>query len=132
MIKKNIKYTDFNGSEQSEDFYFHLSLPEVTRIEAELGKSLEEHSAALAESKDLNEMIKFVEKLILNSYGKKTLDGRSFQKSEELRKEFEYSPAYAELFEELLTNHEAARKFGEGIVDNGKARKNTVAPKVTQ
>ena len=130
MFKQTIAYQDFNGVERSEAFYFHLSLPEVTRLEAKLGRSLQEHTQELVERKDPKELVAFLEDIVLSSYGKKTADGRSFQKSPELRAEFEYSQAYAELFEKLLTDPELARKFGEGVADNGKAKKNTVTPTV--
>lgn len=132
MFKQNITYTDFNGVERKEDFYFHLSLPEVTRLEAELGRSMEEHVKDLVSNQDLKTLIDFLEKMILNSYGRKTSDGKSFYKSKELKQEFEYSQAYAELFEMLLTNPELARKFGEGVADNGKAKKNQVSPSVVK
>lgn len=130
MLKHNIKYTDFNGVEHQKDFYFHLSLPELTRIEAEIGNDLGTHTKILGERNNPAEMISFLERIILTSYGIKTADGQSFRKSKDLKEEFEYSPAYAELFEELLTNPDLATKFGEGIADTGKARKNTVAPQL--
>jgi len=130
MFKQNIAYVDFNGVERKEDFYFHLSLPEVTRLEAEIGRSMEDHVKDLVANQDLKTLIDFLEKMILNSYGRKTSDGKSFYKSKELRQEFEHSQAYAELFEMLLTNPELAKKFGEGVADNGKAKKNQVQPKV--
>jgi hypothetical protein len=130
MFKQNIAYVDFNGVERKEDFYFHLSLPEVTRLEAEIGRPMDVHVKDLVSNQDLKTLIDFLEKLILNSFGRKTSDGKSFLKSKELRLEFEYSQAYAEMFEMLLTNPEMAKKFGEGVADNGKAKKNQVQPTV--
>ena len=130
MFKHNIAYTDFNGDERKEDFYFHLSLPEVTRIEAEIGAPMDVYTQNLASGADVAKLLDFMETIILNSYGKKTSDGRSFHKSKELRAEFEYSQAYAELFEQLITTPDLARKFGESVADNGKPKKNQVAPKV--
>jgi hypothetical protein len=132
MFKQTIEYNDFNGNARTEDFYFHLFTHEVTRIEAEIGKKLEDHTKDLVASGDLKELLDFLERIILNSYGKKTTDGRSFHKSPELRREFEYSNAYAELFEKFLTDPELARKFGEGVGDNGKTKKNVVEPTVVQ
>lgn len=130
MFKQELTYIDFNNETRTETFYFHLSSPEVIRIQAELGKPIDEYAQDLAVDKDLGKMLDFMEKLTLNAYGKKTSDGKSFHKSKELRAEFEYSPAYAELFEKLITNHDLARKFASGIVDNGKTKKNQVAPQV--
>lgn len=123
MFKQKISYVDFNGNERNEDFYFHLSLPEVTRMEAEIGRGMKEHIEDIAASNDLKTLIDFLEKLILGAYGRKSADGKSFSKTKEARHEFEHSQAYAELFEMLLTNPELARKFGEGVADNGKGRK---------
>lgn len=132
MFKQNITYTDFNGMERKEDFHFHLSLPEVTRMEAKVGKPIGEYAKELSEGGDMDKLLGFLEEMVLNSYGKKTSDGKSFHKSKELRTEFEYSQAYAELFEQLITTPDLARKFGEGVADNGKPKKNQVAPHVVQ
>jgi hypothetical protein len=130
MFKHNVTYTDFNGTERNEDLYFHLSLPEVIRLEAEVGKPMKEYVEELTANMDMKKMLDFLEKTLLNAYGKKTSDGKSFVKNKELRHEFEYSQAYAEVFEQLLTNHDLARKFGQGVADDGKAKKNQVAPTV--
>lgn len=130
MFKKEIKYVDFNGVEREEDFYFHLSLPEVTRIEAEAGETLKDHIQNLITNNQVKELLDFLEKVILTSYGRKTPDGRSFTKNKELREEFENSPAYAEFFEQLITDEGLANEFGEKVADNGKTRKNVEAPTV--
>lgn len=132
MFKHNISYVDFNGTERKEDFYFHLSVPEVTRLEAEVGKPISDYAQELSVDKDLKKQLDFLEKMVLSSYGRKTSDGKSFYKSKELRAEFENSQAYAELFEQLITNPDFANRFAQGIVDNGKSKKNTVVPKVVQ
>lgn len=130
MFKHTVEYNDFNGNPRKEDLYFHLSLPEVTRLEAEIGKPLDQYIKEITDNKDMKTLLDFLEKMILNSYGQKTLDGKSFHKSKDIRDAFEYSQAYAEVFEQLLTNTELAKKFGEGVSDNGKAKKNQVAPQV--
>lgn len=130
MFKHEIEYKDFNGNERKEDFYFHLSLPEVTRLEAEIGMALDKHIEILQKNNKITELLAFMEKIILNAYGQKTSDGKSFIKNKQLRDEFEYSQAYAELFEQLIMKPDLAKKFGESVADNGKARKNVVAPQV--
>lgn len=116
MFKKKITYFDFNGTERKEDFYFHLSVPEVTRLEARLGdKTIETYAFELKANQDSEAMIKFIEDLVLSSFGKKSDDGKSFLKTPEIRRDFEYSQAYAELFEELFTEPDAAQKFATGI-----------------
>lgn len=130
MFKQEVTYTDFNGTERKEDLYFHLSLPEVTRMEAEAGGPLKDHIERLAGSSKTKDLLDFLEHVMLSSYGEKTSDGRSFRKNKEIREEFENSIAYAEFFEMLLTEEGLAQKFGEQVGDNGKDRKNTIAPTV--
>lgn len=130
MLKEKIKYTDFNGVEREEEFYFHLSLPEVTRLEAKFGMPISEYAQQIAKDQDVSKLLAFLELTILEAYGKKSMDGRSFHKSEDLRKEFEFSQAYAELFEQMILNPDKARRFGELVADTGKAKKNKVEPTV--
>jgi len=130
MFKQTIEYVDFNGTPRKEDFYFHLSVPEVTRLQAEIGKPMDVYIQDLTASQDVKTMLEFLEKMVLSSYGIKTGDGKSFVKNKELREQFEHSQAYAELFEQLLINHDLTRRFAEGVVAKGNAQKNQVAPQV--
>ena len=36
MLKKTITYTDYNGVERTEDFYFNLSKAEIAEMELEI------------------------------------------------------------------------------------------------
>lgn len=130
MFKHTVEYNDFNGNARKEDVYFHLSLPEVTRLEAEIGMSIEEYIRDIEANRDMKTLLGFLERILLSAYGQKTSDGKTFHKSKELRDAFEYSQAYAEIFELVLTNPDLARKFGESVADNGKNKKNQVAPQV--
>lgn len=127
MFKQQITYTDFNGEERTEDFYFHLSTPEVTRLEAKAGKPLSEVAKELSESNDTEGLIQFFEEVVLMAYGIKSADGKTFKKGKEVKESFEYSQAYAEFFEMLLTDPELAKKFGEGVVAGSKKKATNVA-----
>lgn len=115
MLKRSITYTNFNGVQETKDFYFNFTTPELTRILAKLGGTIEEHVAKLQANQDHVGMIEFIELLVLGSQGEKSADGSLFVKNEETRKKFEYSMAYAELFEELLTVEGSAAAFGQGL-----------------
>lgn len=130
MFKHTVQYVDFNGQERKDDLYFHLASHEVIRLEAEIGKSLETYINELQINNKLDELLKFLERVFLNSYGEKTSDGKSFYKSKAIREAFEYSVAYAELFEEVVNNPELAKKFGQNVAEKNKATKNQVAPTV--
>lgn len=130
MFRHTVEYVDFNGNDRKEELLFHLNLPEVARLEIELGRGLKEYIEELTNNQKVGDLLQFLEKLILSSYGVRTSDGRTFHKSKELRSDFENSHAYAEFFEQLLTVPGLASKFGEQVADNGKVRKNQVTPQV--
>ena len=116
MIKKRIKYKDFNGEERTEDFYFHLMESEIAELELSTVGGFTEAVERIIQSNDVPEIIKQFKRIILASYGKKSPDGRRFEKSDELRAEFSQTNAYSKLFMELATDDEAASAFINGIV----------------
>lgn len=116
MIKKSIKYVDFNGNEREEDFYFHMSIPEVTRLQTKVApESIEDYILRIAREDKLEAVLELIEEIILGSVGAKSPNGKSFIKTKEFREEFEYSQAYAELFEELMTKPDSLQAFAAGI-----------------
>lgn len=116
MIKKTISYTDYDGVERVEDFYFNLNTIELTRLQGKYENDIPTYITKLSKNNNLMGMVNLLEDLILTSYGEKSVDGRKFIKNEEIREEFSNTIAYAKLFEELFTDQEEAEKFGKGIV----------------
>lgn len=116
MLKKTLKYTDYEGNEVTEDLYFNLNKLEVTRMAARYGGDIEKHIEKVIAKQDLSEMMNVLEDLILSSYGVKSEDGKRFIKTKEIREDFEYSIAYSEIFSEILLNPEETKKFGMGLV----------------
>jgi hypothetical protein len=115
MLKKTMKYTDYNGEEKEQDFYFNLNKAELIEMELSAEGGLEATVKRLMDEKDGRNIVDMFKKLILQSYGEKTVDGR-FAKSPELSKKFSETAAYPELFTELATDAEAASAFVNGIV----------------
>lgn len=116
MLKKKIKYEDFNGEEVEEVFYFHLSKTELLKMENEQGASFKNIIERIMDSNDRGQIIEEFQKLILRCYGVKTDDGKRFIKSDELRTEFSQSAAYDILFTELATDDRAASDFFSGVI----------------
>ena len=116
MLKKTIKYTDFNGTEQSDDYYFHLSKAELIELELSEKDGLSNRLEAIVKSEDGAAIVSTFKKLLLQAYGQKSPDGKRFIKSEALRNEFVSSEAYSELFTELITDENAASAFINGII----------------
>lgn len=118
MLKKTIAYTDYNGVERKEDFYFNLTRAEITEMELEIPGGMTAMIKKITSAQDVPSLVKVFKDLILRSYGVKSEDGKRFVKSEQIRDEFSQTEAYSNLFMELATDEAAASAFINGIVPN--------------
>ena len=116
MLKKTIKYTDYDGNEREEDFYFNLSKAEVTEMELSKEGGMSEYIKKISATQNGPELIKLFKEIIIKSYGEKSLDGKRFIKNKELTEAFIQTEAYSELFVELASNADEAVKFINGIM----------------
>ena len=116
MIKETITYTDYNGTERTEDFYFNMTKTELLRMEQDKNGSFSQILEKFIKAKDQADLFEAVEKFISKAYGEKTADGRQFKKSDEISESFFQSPAYEVLFDKLNGNPEYSYNFIMGIV----------------
>ncbi len=116
MLKKTIKYTDYNEIEREETFYFNLSRVEVTEMEMSVPGGWVNWLEKVVEAQSEPELIAIFKKIILQAYGEKSPDGRRFIKNEELSTAFSETEAFVELFMELATVADAAAIFFNGII----------------
>lgn len=116
MLKKSITYTDYNGQERTEDFYFNLSKAEIMEMELSTVGGFGEMLQRIIAAQDSPTIVKIFKELILKAYGEKTPDGKRFVKSDELREAFAQTEAYSNLFMELATDSKAASDFVNGII----------------
>ena len=120
MLKKTITYTDYNGTERTEDFYFNLTKAELTEMELGTTGGLSEMIQNIVKAQDIPSIIKIFKDLILKAYGEKSADGKRFVKVNDagvpLANAFAETEAYSQLFMELATDADAAAKFVNGIV----------------
>lgn len=116
MLKKEITYTDYDGLERTETFYFNISKAEYTELELTTPGGLEEMLRTISGKKDIPAMIDFFKRLINLSYGVKSADGRKMVKNQDVLNDFLQSEAYSELFTELLTDATAAVTFIANIM----------------
>lgn len=120
MTKETITYTDLNGVERTEDFYFDLSKPEIVKMQTSAKGGYDVQLRSIAASPNGALIMDFFENFIKTAYGEKSDDGRRFVKSEEISKAFMETPAYEILFEKLVTDANAASEFVNRVmrVDN--------------
>lgn len=116
MIKHTSTYTDFNGVERTEDFYFNLSKNEILQWEYGVENGLTTILDKIVKAKDGPQIIEYFKELILKAYGEKSDDGRRFIKSEEISTAFSQTPAFDELYIKLFTDSDFAADFVKGIL----------------
>ena len=116
MVKKTITYTDYDGNERTEDFYFHLTEAEIMEMELSVDGGFKKMIEKIIAAKDTVKIMQTFKGFVLKAYGVKSDDGKRFIKSEELTKEFTQTEAYSKLYIELATNEESAIAFINGIV----------------
>lgn len=111
MLKKLIKYTDYNGTERQENFYFNLNKTELMEMETEVTGGMRQLLEDMMEKQDVPKIMKAFKTIILKAYGEKSPDGRRFYKSEELSTAFTQTEAYNVLYMELLSDAKKAAAF---------------------
>jgi hypothetical protein len=116
MLKKTISYTDYNGVERTEDFYFNLTKAEVMEMEMGTVGGLSEKINKVIASKDPATIIIIFKDLVLGAYGEKSADGKHFIKNDEIKIAFSQTEAYSDLFMLLATDAKEATSFVNGIV----------------
>lgn len=120
MLKKTITYTDYNGTERTEDYFFNLTKTELIEMEASEQGGLAERIQQIVKAQDAGAIIKVFKELILTAYGEKSLDGKRFIKTDEsgrrLADAFAETEAYSVLFMELCTDADASAEFVNGII----------------
>lgn len=119
MLKKVIKYTDYNGVEREEPFYFNLSKAELVELEMSVNGGLTEFITRVVQTQDQTELIKLFKRFILMAYGEKSDDGKRFIKSEEISANFAATEAYSELFMELMSSTEKMTEFVNALAPAG-------------
>lgn len=122
MLKKTITYTDYDGMERTEDFWFNLSKTELTKLDAELPGGVLGVLRKIIDKKDRKALVDFIETLILRSYGEKTLDGKRFVKTPDMAEEFMQTPAYDELFMSILSDTDSQTSFINGVIPQSMAK----------
>jgi hypothetical protein len=117
MLAKTITYTDYEGTERTETHYFNLNKAELTKWLTTTGEyTLDKVLLRLAQERNGAKIMENFEDLIHRSYGRKSLDGRKFEKNEDIWLDFYQSEAFSELFMEIVTDANKAAAFINGII----------------
>jgi hypothetical protein len=113
MLKKIIKYTDYNDLPRTQEFFFYLSKKDLQDLNANYDGGLQGQFNKIINNYDQKALLVTFEDIVLSAYGLKSEDGTKFIKNEKVREDFKYSAAYEALFDELTSGDDAADKFAD-------------------
>lgn len=111
MVKESITWTDYDGQERTEDFYFNLSQAEMVEMNLAIPGGLEKLLNDMINTKDVPKLADYFKTIICKAYGKKSPDGRKFMKSKEILDDFMATEAYSIFYMSLATDAEKASDF---------------------
>ena len=112
MICEPITYTDFDGVERTENFYFNLTEAEITDWSLSVDR--------IVKAKSQKELVELFKTVIEKAYGEKSADGRRFMKSPEIFANFAATQAFSDFYMSLATDTEKATKVINALAPNGK------------
>lgn len=116
MIKKTVKYTDYNGVDREEDLYFNLSKTELGEMDAEREGGYAAYIMGIRNSDNTVQIFNAFKDIITKAYGEKSEDGRYFRKSEERVRDFLDSLAFEALVFGMLDTPEDMGEFFIGML----------------
>lgn len=117
MLKKTITYEDYDGNTRTEDFYFNLNKAEIIDwLTTSGGYTLDKMMERLIKTENSKEIMEIFKDLLYRAYGEKSLDGRRFNKSKEVKDNFIETEAYSVLYMELVSDAKAAADFFNRII----------------
>ena len=116
MLRKTITYTDYNGTKQEDVCYFNLNKAELGKLQMKMDGKFLDHLQALMERKRIESLYDFFYNLLLDSYGEKDASGKKFNKSPEIRADFENSIAFSEILMDVISSPENMASFTKGIL----------------
>ena len=118
MIRKTVKYTDFDDNEVTETFEFNLTKAELTELNfMEDGSDLATVLAAMSSGEtNVRQVLEILKDILSKAVGKKSDDGKLFEKNDRIRAELFATNAYSELLYELIDSPQKAADFMTGLL----------------
>lgn len=122
MITREITYTDYNGDEQTEKYYFDLTIPEMLELSFSSAGDIQSTLERLSNSRKVGEIFNIIQTLIFKSVGVKSDDGKRFVKNEEVLNDFKQSRGYEAFLMKMMQDTKYASKFIEQLIPQDRIR----------
>ena len=116
MITREVTYIDYNGDEQTEKYYFDLTVPEMLELSFSSAGDIQSTLERLSNSRKVGEIFSIIQALIFKSVGVKSDDGKRFVKNEEVLNDFKQSRGYESFLMKMMQDTDYASKFIEQLI----------------
>ena len=111
MFSRKFEYTGYDGQPHADTYWFNLTEAELLKMELGRVGGIRNFMNKLLKEDRPSEIVDMFEKMILGSVGERSADGRRFIKSKEIADDFYSTPAYSQLFVELVTDGKKLSAF---------------------
>lgn len=119
MLKQTIKFMDYNEPPREREVveYFHLNEAEIVEMQAKSKNGIQAEMEEAILSNDAGRVLDFIKDLVHRSYGKKSQDGLTFEKSPEILNRFINSAYYSDFLLGLIQDDgRKGQEFVKGIM----------------
>lgn len=112
-------YTDYNGVEKTETFWFNLNKVELAKLALGPDGGLEAVIEEITRTTDMGRILDLIQEILLKSYGRKTPDGR-FAKVDadghSYAQEFSQTAVFEDIYMDLFSDTDSLIAFINGVV----------------
>lgn len=115
-------YTDYNGIEKTETYWFNLSQRELSKLALGPSGGLDSVISEIVSTNDTGRAMDLLEDIVLSAYGKKMPDGRFAKTDDEGRRyadHFKQTAVFDDLFMGLFLDPDQLIAFVNGVVPDG-------------
>lgn len=116
MLKKEVSYVDYDGNKVTETLYFNMTKTEIAAMQVRMDGKFIDYLQDLVKGNKIERLFHIFKDIVLDSYGKKSDDGRRFVKSKELRDDFEASIPFDNMMMEMLQDPDKQSQFVRAIL----------------
>lgn len=123
MFSRTFEYKGYDGQTHKETWWFNLSEAELYEMELGTVGGVNGMMNRMLREEQPDKIVEMFKRIILKAVGERSADGRKFVKKErpgmpwgEVAEDFRETPAYSQLFLELVKSGEALATFLKGAI----------------
>ena len=123
MFSREFTYIGYDGKEHKETRWFNLSPAELGEMQLSTADGLDGMMKRMLRENEPGKIVEMFKTLILKAVGERSVDGRRFLKKEipgrpwgEVAEDFRETPAYSQLFVELVSDPKNLDAFIRGAI----------------